>query len=216
MSETTTAVTVPEPMDDQLAKAMEAVIMNGDLSKLQTAEQRMLYVKRICESLGLNWMTQPFKYITLNNKLTLYATRDAAEQLRKVNGISIEILERTVLNGVYVVRARATDRTGRVDESTGAVALGQSTGDDLANKYMKAETKAKRRVTLSICGLGFLDELEVESVQASQSQPPRFAAPMSLLPPPSAASFSNIPTEVAAVATTTTFAETAPLPTPLD
>ena len=29
---------------------------------------------------------------------------------------------------------------------------------------MKAETKAKRRVTLSICGLGMLDETEVESI----------------------------------------------------
>ena len=29
---------------------------------------------------------------------------------------------------------------------------------------MKAETKAKRRVTLSICGLGMLDETEVETV----------------------------------------------------
>src|SRR6185312_3719783 len=29
---------------------------------------------------------------------------------------------------------------------------------------MKAETKAKRRVTLSICGLGMLDETEVDSI----------------------------------------------------
>jgi hypothetical protein len=29
---------------------------------------------------------------------------------------------------------------------------------------MKAETKAKRRVTLSICGLGLLDETEIETI----------------------------------------------------
>src|SRR5690606_24912460 len=34
----------------------------------------------------------------------------------------------------------------------------------LANAYMKAETKAKRRVTLSICGLGWLDETETETI----------------------------------------------------
>jgi len=32
---------------------------------------------------------------------------------------------------------------------------------------MKAETKAKRRVTLSICGLGLLDETEVETVSTA-------------------------------------------------
>ena len=37
-------------------------------------------------------------------------------------------------------------------------------GEALANAYMKAETKAKRRVTLSICGLGMLDETEVETI----------------------------------------------------
>ena len=30
-------------------------------------------------------------------------------------------------------------------------------GEDLANAMMKCETKAKRRVTLSICGPGMLD-----------------------------------------------------------
>jgi len=32
---------------------------------------------------------------------------------------------------------------------------------------MKAETKAKRRVTLAICGLGFLDESEVDSIKGA-------------------------------------------------
>ena len=35
----------------------------------------------------------------------------------------------------------------------------------LANAIMKAETKAKRRVTLSICGLGMLDETELETIK---------------------------------------------------
>ena len=33
---------------------------------------------------------------------------------------------------------------------------------------MKAETKGKRRVTLSICGLGMLDETEVGSIPDAQ------------------------------------------------
>ena len=36
---------------------------------------------------------------------------------------------------------------------------------------MKAVTKAKRRVTLSICGLGMLDETEVESIPGAKAVP---------------------------------------------
>jgi hypothetical protein len=63
-----------------------------------------------------------------------------------------------------VVTANAQDAKGRVDESTGAVPVEGVKGESLANAMMKAETKAKRRVTLSICGLGLLDESEVGSV----------------------------------------------------
>ena len=42
------------------------------------------------------------------------------------------------------------------------------TGVDLANAIMKTETKAKRRATLSICGMGLLDELEVEDTPSSR------------------------------------------------
>jgi hypothetical protein len=45
------------------------------------------------------------------------------------------------------------------------VPFGNLKGDALANALMKAETKAKRRVTLSIAGLGWLDETELETVK---------------------------------------------------
>ena len=35
---------------------------------------------------------------------------------------------------------------------------------------MRAETKAKRRVTLSLCGLAVLDELEVETIPNATKQ----------------------------------------------
>ena len=57
---------------------------------------------------------------------------------------------------------------GRTDESTGVVSIGNLKGDFLANACMKAETKAKRRVTLSIVGLGFLDESEAETIPNAQ------------------------------------------------
>jgi hypothetical protein len=111
-------------------------------------------------------LTRPFQYITLNGKLTLYATRDATDQLRKLNRVSITIANRERLEDVYIVTARAITADGRSDESTGVVSIGTLKGDVLANALMKAETKAKRRVTLSIVGLGWLDESELETTPA--------------------------------------------------
>jgi hypothetical protein len=65
--------------------------------------------------------------------------------------------------GIYTVEVEATSNN-RTDFATGAVSIANLRGDDLANALMKAETKAKRRATLSICGLGWMDETELETV----------------------------------------------------
>jgi hypothetical protein len=148
-------------------EVLESVAVSGDLSGL-TAAQRLAYYQAVCRSLGLNPLTKPFEYLTLNGKLRLYALRDCADQLRRLHGISIHIVNRERLQDLYVVTARAKDRTGREDESTGAVALGSLKGDALANALMKAETKAKRRVTLSLAGLGWLDETELSTIPGVQ------------------------------------------------
>jgi hypothetical protein len=96
--------------------------------------------------------------------LRLYALRDCTDQLRRLHGISIYIANRERMGDIYIMTARAKDRTGREDERTGAVALGTLKGNALANALMKCETKAKRRVTLSIAGLGWLDETELETI----------------------------------------------------
>src|SRR5215469_7850542 len=142
---------------------IEQVVMMGDLSKLN-AEQRVTYYKEVCKSAGLNPFTRPFDYISLNGKLTLYAKKDCTEQLRKLNGISIERLESQVIDDLYIVKATAKTKDGRMDQSTGAVTIGNLKGDAKANAIMKAETKAKRRVTLSISGMGFCDETEIETI----------------------------------------------------
>lgn len=151
------------------AAAIEAVLVKGDLSQL-SEDQRLSHYKNVCESLGLNPLTQPFDYIKLNGKLILYAKRDAAEQLRKIHGVSITSMKADRFDDVYVVTVQAQDKSGRTDMSTGAVSLGTLKGEPLANALLKAETKAKRRVTLSICGLGMLDETEVETIR--QDAPP--------------------------------------------
>lgn len=159
-----TALTTQPALD---AKSIEQVLLGGDLSKL-SAEQRVSYYGRVCESLGLNPLTKPFDYLTLNGKTVLYARKDATEQLRTLRGISVTIVGREVVEDCYVVTARAKNTHGREDESIGAVNIGGLKGEARANAMMKSETKAKRRVTLSICGLGMLDELEVDSIPSAQ------------------------------------------------
>jgi len=146
------------------SNAIEQVLLAGDLSKL-SADQRLAYYNQVCTSLGLNPLTQPFAYITLNGKLRLYALKDATEQLRKLHHVSITSVSSQRIDDVFVVTANASDRSGRTDAATGAVAIGSLKGEALANALMKAETKAKRRATLSICGLGMLDETEAETIQ---------------------------------------------------
>lgn len=155
--------------------AIEQVLINGDLAKLN-AEQRVQYYKGVCDSIGLNPLTKPFDYITLNGKLVLYAAKNCAEQLRNLKKVSLTITSREQIGDVYVVTAEAKLPDGRTDASTGAVTIANLKGDNLANAMMKAETKAKRRVTLSVCSLGMLDEMEVETINSQKivaQQPPQ-------------------------------------------
>ena len=155
-------------LSDSQANALEQVIIGGDLGGL-TPSQRVEYYQRVCQSIGVNPYTKPFAYIKLNGRLTLYALRDCADQLRAIHRLSVIITSRDETeNGIYVVTARATTPDGRSDESIGAVAIKGLTGEALANQYMKCETKAKRRVTLSIAGLGWLDETEIGTIPDTQ------------------------------------------------
>jgi hypothetical protein len=156
-----TAITAIKP--EMNLGRIEQVLIKGDLSSL-TEIERVTYYKAVCQTVGLNPLTQPFDYIMLNGKLVLYAKKAATDQLRDVKKVSIQITKREAIEGVYIVTAHAKLPDGREDESTGAVTITGLKGDHLANAFMKAETKAKRRVTLSICGLGMLDETEVESI----------------------------------------------------
>jgi len=149
---------------------IESVIAKGDLARL-TPEERTRYYVEVCRSVGLNPFTRPLEYITLSGKLTLYARREAADQLRQIHGISIEIISQKVDGDLLIVHAKARDKSGRTDEDFGAVNVAELRGEARANGMLKAITKAKRRVTLSIAGLGFLDETEVDDIPAREKEP---------------------------------------------
>ena len=159
-----------EKADAQLsAKALENVLISGDLSKLSPAD-RMGYYQAVCNSLGLNPLTKPFDYITLNGRLQLYALKAATDQLREKHNISIVITNKEMVDDIYVVTAMATMPDGRTDTDDGAVSVSGLRGEAHANALMKTVTKAKRRVTLSISGLGMLDESEAETIPGARTQ----------------------------------------------
>lgn len=144
---------------------IHSIISRGDISTLNEQEKTQYYTG-LCQSVGLNPLTRPFEYITLQGKLTLYVRKDATEQLRRIHSVSIKITGREQVGDCYVVTAQASMPDGRADESIGAVPIADTLkGADRANALMKAETKAKRRVTLSIIGLvGMPDESELETI----------------------------------------------------
>lgn len=172
--------------------AIEALLQKGDLSALQP-EERAKYILTLCKTLQLNPMTKPFDFLTLNGKLMLYINRNATDQLRKVHRVNLTIVERGVLevvpgqpNDVYTVKAHAALPDGRTDESVGAVSIKGKAGEDLANAVMRCETKAKRRVTLSILGLSFTDESELDTINYVKPSSP---APRQIAPPQQAVAY---------------------------
>jgi len=154
-------------IDPDAQTALESLILGGDISKLKPLE-RIAYYNARCKSLGLDPYSKPFDYLKLQGKTVLYANRACSDQLRKLHNISIAITQAEAIDGIYVVRAKATMPNGRTDESLAAVVIKGLRDSDFANAIMKCETKAKRRVTLSICGLGMNDESEFAAVPGAE------------------------------------------------
>lgn len=150
-------------LDTGLAPTVvESLVLNGDLNAL-TPEQRVEYVKYRCASLGLDPAAKPFELLKLNGKLVLYATKSCTEQLCERRGLSVALGATERIEDVLQVAARVSDAK-RSTENVGAVGIGNLKGEALANALMKARTKAIRRAVLAHCGLGMLDETEVESI----------------------------------------------------
>ena len=150
---------------DQQASIANQLILQGDLSKL-SANDKVRYYNGYCERMGLDPYTKPFDLLRLNGKEILYCTRSGTQQLNKLHKVSHTITSRdtNAEAGVYIVTSKASLPDGRCTESIGAVNIAGLKGEAYANAIMKAETKAKRRATLDLLGLGVIDESEAESI----------------------------------------------------
>jgi len=206
---TTSAVakkTTPKKKQDPALAAVkeegtpiDQILQQGDISSL-TVAQRSEFLWKLAESMGLEPMTQPFQLITdASGKLTVYAKRTAADQLRRKHKIRSQIVEEgplkigdSIRDDVYCVKVMLMEpdsegkytSDSRVEFAVGCVGIAGLSDEALANCIMKCHTKAIRRGTLSMCGLGFLDELEVESIRV---QGDTYTGPRRILPQVTAA-----------------------------
>ena len=157
---------------------IEKVCIHGNINLLQPG-QRIDYYKELCETIKVHPLTRPFDFLQMKDKtghliIVPYANKNCTDQLRRNHKVSIKIVGRELVGDVYVVTAQAVDAFGRTEDSMGVVSLSGTTkegkpytlqGDRKANAMMHAETKAKRRATLSLVGLGMLDQSELHSMK---------------------------------------------------
>ena len=162
-----------------MGEAVEHALMKNDYGRLSADDKVALY-KRVCESLGLNPYTQPFGfYKQRDGSEKMYAQRNCADQLRSIHGVSLVEMREEFKDDIFSVIVTMQAKDGRRDIDRGDVFVAGLKGIDLANARMRAMTKAKRRCTLSLCGLGWLDESEVQdtpqiktNVVTVKSEPP--------------------------------------------
>ena len=146
---------------------VNALVDSNDLSTL-SAEQRRRYYLDFCREHGLNPRLKPFMWLrTKDGRLILYTPKTGSDQLRKVHGISITSLDTKLVGDCYSAKTTGCTQDGRTDFDEGTVNLRGLRGQERANAMMAAVTKSKRRLTLSLSGVGLLDETEVRTMDGS-------------------------------------------------
>lgn len=174
-----------ESMADEAQRAWQVAAAAGRDSRALSADHRVAALAALCRALRLNPLTNPIIYVTLNGKEVLYVTRQATDQIAARLGLRRETIEGPEVRDfagtklLYCkVRVTFPGPDGRSETSTATLPP-----TDLVNSIMKVETKAKRRGTLSIAGLGMLGEDDVEGmgVDAALDRTPPSSEPTASL-----------------------------------
>lgn len=151
---------------------------NGDLSTFTAIDRKVLYVE-MCRAHGFDTLSFPFDYIkTKGGGLKLYVNSVGASLMREKFQVSLQLKSREFVEGMWVVTVIAI-RGNRTEEAIGAVAPDNYMSK--ADALKKAETQAKRRATLSICGWGW-DEDPGTVMKAETYDPPQNILPTSKQP----------------------------------
>jgi hypothetical protein len=169
-SERTAGLLEGEPeISDLVMDALARTNAAGQDASAMTEQEREELLLTMCRKLKLNPVNSPIQFIRLQgNKFIPYIKKEATDQLAARHNLNREITDGPKvidLAGTKIVYAlcKATLPSGRYETSTATLPL-----TDPCNVLMKCETKAKRRVTLSILGLGLLDESEIDQIPGAQ------------------------------------------------
>ncbi|MEE6185101.1 hypothetical protein [Bacillus pretiosus] len=161
-------------MSNKIQNILDRLALNSDLSQL-TEEEKRQYYYFVCRKYGLDPFTNPFAFIRFgdSNKLQLCARKNCSDQLRKIHCIDAEIVHRGQIETAVYLEVKVTDKSGRKDTAMGSVPFSTEDGRklspvQLAHALMTCETKAKRRATLSLCGLAMMDETEVDTLPGAE------------------------------------------------
>lgn len=164
--------------------------MAGGLKALSPGEKQEL-IEELCRSYGLDPLLSPITTIWVRGfrggqEEILYATKAAADAIRRKEGISEELISIEYRPDMVVAIVRLFTRDGQGNIARETVEIGASplTGDPVrdANAVMRAVTKAKRRGALSWAGLSLVDESELETMdivaRAQEKEPEPKAKPL--------------------------------------
>jgi hypothetical protein len=153
---------------DEAASALAHLLATGDVSAF-TPAQRVAYYLAYCERLGLESLSRPFDWLTLDGRLVFYPNAGCANQLKRQHQISVYITRKAMTGDLFCVEVEGRTPSGRVEQASKYVPVtGYSrergvyrlTGQKLGDAFAKAETGAKRRLIMAMVGLGAAPDLE--------------------------------------------------------
>lgn len=153
----------------QATNSLPAAVIQAQLYrdwKGTTEEQRVKACLELCHILGIPTPMNPFQFITMNNKLVLYAPNEAAQLIAESRRASVEVLNKYVdkERNIFVVEVQVSTPERRV-QNFAAISLAGLTGQKLADAMMKCCTKAQRRTIFGAFGLSVSDEDDVQAVK---------------------------------------------------
>lgn len=160
---TVPAIDLDEYIEAATTAFQQAVAGGRDTSGLKP-EHRGALLNELARALRLNPLTKPVIFLKTGQGESIYVTRQGADQIAARLRLNRETVEgpdiRKVGNvDVAFCKVRVSAPDGRFETSTATLPAG-----DFAMVLMKVETKAKRRATLSLAGLGMLSEEDAEEM----------------------------------------------------
>jgi len=155
-----------------LRTLIESIVLSGDIGGL-TEDERKRIMLRICTDLRLDPAMGAICILkTEDGHEQFYIKGKGTDQLAQKWGVQQKCLEKPSImdlgdgHRAFVARWSASFE-GREIDDIGAVPVPQTSWDTkaLCNAMMHANTKARRRATLAVLGIGLVDESELDTMR---------------------------------------------------